>query len=146
MRIIIKDLNELEDFANKFASKLQKGDAICLNGELGSGKTQFVALCAKKLGYEDEVTSPTFCFMNEYQISQDFSIYHFDLYRLNDPSELSEIGFDDFGYNPESGISFIEWSSLFSEDMPDDAINIDFYGHGSEPRTLHISGTCRLVL
>ena len=138
MIVKIKDLEDLSDFAQDFAKRIKVGDTVCLNGELGSGKTQFVKLVAKHLGYKGEVSSPTFCFMNEYEIEDEFSLYHFDLYRLDDSTELSEIGFDEYGYSPHSGISFIEWSDKFEEEMPEGAIKMLFFGHGDEERKIEI--------
>lgn len=140
MEIKIKDLSELNDFANKFAKSLKAGDTICLDGELGSGKTQFVRFVGVALGVKCDISSPTFCFMNEYKTSSNLNLYHFDLYRLDDESQLSEIGFDEFGFSPSGGVSFIEWSKKFGDDMPEDAIHLQFFGHGSQERRILIDG------
>ena len=101
--------------------KLHEGTVVCLDGDLGAGKTLFVQNVAKMLGVEGEVTSPTFNLMNVYEgICR---VYHFDLYRLENAAELEDIGFYEYTEDPD-GIVFIEWSDKFPEELPDDYLSI----------------------
>lgn len=98
---------------------ISKGDVIGLNGELGSGKTVFVKGVAGYFSVKDTVSSPTYLIVNEYKgihpVSKiNLNIYHFDFYRINDPSELEIIGFKEYLKN-ENSISIIEWSRLAEE-------------------------------
>ena len=136
MIFTVSDIDDLDALAGKFASSLQAGDTILLDGELGSGKTEFVRHVAKHLGVEADVTSPTFCFLNSYDTNAGFKLHHFDVYRLSSEDELSDVGFDECGYNPTDGVAFIEWASKFSEVMPEDALQLNFSGQGDDPREI----------
>ena len=81
--LICKNENETREFAKNLASILKKGDVIVLSGELGAGKTKFVEGILEHFNLQDEISSPTFTIVNEYQ-NDEINIYHFDLYRLSD--------------------------------------------------------------
>ncbi len=92
--------------AGRFAKNLKPGDVVFVQGELGAGKTVFVKGVAKAFKVDPhEVSSPTFVLMNHYQGT--VPLYHFDLYRLENPEELKTVPLDDFLYG--QGISMIEW-------------------------------------
>lgn len=136
MQFRVSNIEELDALAFKLASSLQVYDTVLLDGELGSGKTEFVRRVAKHLGVKDEITSPTFCFLNTYDTSRGFKLHHFDVYRLNSEDELSDVGFDECGYNPADGVAFIEWASKFPQAMPRDALQLNFRGQGDDPREI----------
>ena len=100
---------------------LKAGDVICLTGDLGAGKTLFTQGIAAGLDINDPVTSPTFAIMNVYSGRQDF--YHFDLYRLDHPEDLADIGFDE--YVGGQGVAVIEWPDRFPEQMPREAVFLE---------------------
>ncbi|MDE7191413.1 MAG: tRNA (adenosine(37)-N6)-threonylcarbamoyltransferase complex ATPase subunit type 1 TsaE [Clostridia bacterium] len=109
----------LEDtayLAQKIAERLNGGEVILLNGQLGAGKTTFTKCLAKSLGVKDTVTSPTFAFMKEY--SGRLPLYHFDLYRVADEDELYELGLNEYLYM--DGVCVIEWNKF--EGVPDPII------------------------
>lgn len=108
--------------AKKIADIIQPGTAICLNGDLGAGKTLFVQSLARALGVEGEVTSPTFNLMNIYEGKM--RIFHFDLYRLEQEYELEEIGFYDYVEEPE-GLVLIEWAEKFMDCLPENYISLE---------------------
>jgi tRNA threonylcarbamoyladenosine biosynthesis protein TsaE len=91
-----------------FANNLLGGEIITLEGDLGAGKTVFTKGVALGLKIEDIVTSPTFTIMNMY-LGEKLNLYHFDMYRLNDESELRELGFDEYIGN-KNGVSCVEWA------------------------------------
>lgn len=107
--------------AKEFAKTVKKGDIICLNGDLGAGKTAFVSGFAKGLEYKGYVSSPTFAIVNEYKA--DIMIYHFDVYRINDIDEMYDIGIDDYLFS--DGICIIEWPQRIKELLGDNVININ---------------------
>ena len=108
------------ELARRLAGVLRPGTVICLDGDLGAGKTLFVQNLATSLGVQGEVTSPTFNLMNLYEDGR-LPLVHFDLYRLEQEYELDEIGFYDYVENPD-GLVLIEWAEKFPECLPEDHI------------------------
>lgn len=90
------------------------GFVVCLEGDLGTGKTHFTKGFCKGAGVNENVNSPTFTIVNEY--AGNMPIFHFDAYRIDDPSELNEIGFDEYIYG--EGACIIEWADLIKEVLP----------------------------
>lgn len=122
-KFISKCEQDTIDFASKFASKLNKKDIIVLSGELGSGKTKFVQGVLKYFGLENQISSPTFTIVNEYN-SEPYPIYHFDVYRLADVDEFYAMGGEEYF---ENGICLIEWGEIIEEILPSDYIKITFH-------------------
>ena len=107
--------------ASNFAKTLSRGDIVLLDGDLGAGKTVFVKGVANAFSNGKVVAvSPTFVIVNVYDT--DPEIYHFDLYRINDVSELDAIGAEEYFYG--DGISFVEWSERADGMFPSSAIKI----------------------
>ena len=111
---------ETENIAKAFAKTLKKGDVVCINGDLGSGKTAFTAGLAKGMGITDVISSPTFTIVN--CPSGDMPLYHFDVYRISDSSEMYDIGFDE--YISGDGVSVIEWAEIISDILPEERYDI----------------------
>ncbi len=130
MKVKIKSLNDLKKLAKIFAEISQNKMFYGLIGELGAGKTQFVKFFVKAIGGdEDEVVSPTFTILNEYD-TEKFKIYHFDFYRLEKFEELEDIGF--FEIIELDGIVFVEWIDKILECLPEKYILLKFYVKNSE--------------
>ena len=110
------------NFANSFASKLNSHSIVVLSGDLGSGKTKFTEGVLKYFGLEDEISSPTFTIVNEYDANNQ-KIYHFDLYRLSDIDEFYAIGGEEYLQN---GICIFEWGEMIEEILPSEYIKITF--------------------
>lgn len=121
MEFISNSRQETIEIAKKFASTVKKGDIICLNGDLGAGKTAFTSGFAAGLGYKGYVSSPTFALINEYE--GDFAIYHFDVYRIDESVEMFDIGLDDYLFG--DGVCIIEWAERIKELLPDNVINVN---------------------
>ena len=92
------------------------GDVICLNGDLGVGKTVFTQGFADGLAITEPVNSPTFTIVQEYHDGR-LPLYHFDVYRIGDISEMDEVGYEDYFFG--EGVCLIEWSNLIEEILPD---------------------------
>lgn len=92
------------------------GDVICLNGDLGVGKTVFTQGFAAGLAITEPVNSPTFTIVQEYHDGR-LPLYHFDVYRIGDISEMDEVGYEDYFFG--EGVCLIEWSNLIEEILPD---------------------------
>jgi tRNA threonylcarbamoyladenosine biosynthesis protein TsaE len=104
-----------------FAGDVKPGDVIVLNGELGAGKTFFVKQAASMWGINN-VSSPSFAIVNSY--NGDFTVYHFDFYRIKNPAELFDIGFNDY-LNDSQSVMFIEWGMLVPEILPEPRLEIN---------------------
>ena len=113
---------DTKNFAKLLASHLDKNDVIVLTGDLGSGKTKFVEGILSHFGLENEISSPTFTIVNEYEKNKT-KIYHFDVYRLEDSSEFYEIGGEEYF---ENGICLIEWGELIQDALPKEYLHITF--------------------
>lgn len=122
MNIITTSEQETINLGKKIASELKQGMIIILSGDLGSGKTKLTEGILTYFGLQDEISSPTFTIVNEYN-TQDLNIYHFDVYRLADIDEFSAIGGEEYF---EKGACIIEWGELIEEILPKDYIKINF--------------------
>lgn len=116
-----RSIYDTMELAENIESEKFPGMVICLDGELGSGKTVFVKGFAKSLGITENITSPTFNLIKEYE-SGELPLYHMDVYRLEGKCET--IGFDD--YFKKEGICIIEWSDMICDCLPEERLQIDF--------------------
>jgi len=114
---IIESSSEKDTFELGFTmgQEAKPGDVCTLIGDLGVGKTVFTQGFAKGLGVEDNVCSPTFTIVQEYNEGR-MPFYHFDVYRIGDVSEMDEIGYEEYVYG--EGVSLIEWANLIEEILP----------------------------
>lgn len=132
--------NDTFEIAKNIAKELKKGSIVCLDGELGVGKTIFAKGFAKGLGIEDDITSPTFTLVQSYE-SLDNVLHHFDVYRISDESEMDEIGYEEYFFS--DAICLIEWSSLIPDLIPKNAIHISIekdMEKGFDYRNINIEG------
>jgi tRNA threonylcarbamoyladenosine biosynthesis protein TsaE len=137
LEIRINGLKETEDFGIKLGRLLEPGDIVCLNGELGAGKTTMTKSIGIGLGVEEYITSPTFTLINQYRGRM--PVYHFDVYRLENVEELYDLGFDEYFFG--NGVCIIEWAEKIERMLPEDRLVIDIKnGKNIDERTLHISG------
>ncbi len=104
----------------KLGNILKPGDVIWLSGDLGTGKTAFTNGIAKALEIDAYITSPTFNLVNEYEGR--LPLYHFDVYRIADPDEMFDIGFDEYLNN--GGVTVIEWGEQIAEILPSEIIRV----------------------
>ncbi len=103
---------ETEVFAREYAKNLKRGDVLLLEGEMGAGKTAFAKGLAKGLGITEEVTSPTYAYMNDY----DGRLFHYDCYRIESVAQAESLGLAD--YFDMGGICLIEWSQNIAPLLP----------------------------
>ena len=121
MEIRLNSLEQTEGFGIKLGKLLKGGDIVCLNGELGAGKTTLTKSIGLGLGVNDYITSPTFALINEYKGI--VPVYHFDVYRLENVEELYDLGFDEYFYS--NGVSIIEWAEKIERLLPKERIEWD---------------------
>ena len=121
MEFISRSLDDTTKFARKFARTLKSGDIVLLYGDLGAGKTAFSkGVVAELSDNKLFAVSPTFVIVNVYETNP--KIYHFDLYRIEDESELQAIGAEEYFYG--EGISLVEWPQRVEGYFPEDVIRV----------------------
>jgi tRNA threonylcarbamoyladenosine biosynthesis protein TsaE len=124
---------ETELFGREFARNVSKGEIIALQGELGSGKTQFVKGFVAGVGSNAAVTSPTFTLLHEYGGGR-IPVYHFDFFRLEDRRSAERLGVDDYFFG--EGTAIIEWADKFPELIPSSAHWILFQTKSESQRAI----------
>ena len=119
---VIETFDEKETLAlgERLGREAESGDILLLEGDLGVGKTVLARGVARGLGISEPVTSPTFTIVHEYEGRR--KLYHFDVYRIGDPDEMIDIGFEEYLYG--EGVCLIEWPSRVEELLPETAIRI----------------------
>jgi tRNA threonylcarbamoyladenosine biosynthesis protein TsaE len=132
---------ETERLGATLAEKLQQGDVLALYGTLGSGKTTFVRGLARELGITEPIRSPTFTLIHEYPLpDQRARLYHIDLYRLENPEQVHELGLEELF---PKGITVIEWADRAPNLLPDDRIEIHFEVSEGDTRQIMLSKPTR---
>ena len=123
MQIISQSVNDTIKIGKAISKNLKIGDIICLFGQLGSGKTVLSKGIASGMGIKkSEVTSPSFVLIRRY-CGRKFSLYHFDLYRLKAPSEILDLGYEEYLY--AEGVSIIEWADRLKYLLPKEYLKIE---------------------
>ena len=130
-----KNTEETVNLGKRLAGVLEKGDIVCLFGDLGSGKTTFTKGIAKGLKIKEElVNSPSFILMNEYDGK--FPLFHFDLYRIDNVREVFAIGYEEFLY--DDGVAVVEWAQRLGEFLPKDYLKVQFFHKKENERVIKI--------
>lgn len=124
----------------RLAALLKRGGIIALRGPLGAGKTCFIKGIAEGLGVEEEITSPTYTIVSEYECFPDTGpsvpLYHIDAYRIKGNEDFTAIGGEDILFG--NGISVIEWSENIPGFIPPEALRVDIELKEGEKRLIHI--------
>ena len=120
-KITSHDMNDTLLLAQNIESEKFPNMVICLNGELGTGKTVFVKGFAAALGIKDPITSPTFNIVKEYP-NGELPLYHMDVYRLEDNKD--NIGLTD--YFNKGGVTIIEWADMIEDELPSERLDLEF--------------------
>jgi len=133
--IITNSPEQTFSLAEELGKGLRGGEVICLSGELGAGKTVFARGLGWGLGIKEEITSPTFTLIHEYEsLTAGLKFIHMDLYRLVYPEEAEILGVSD--YFREDCICLIEWPEIIDDILPVDRLEIKIEGSGELPRTV----------
>ena len=122
--IIVVDTNSAEEtfaLGEQMGKECAPGQVYTLNGDLGVGKTVFIQGVAKGLGIDEPVNSPTFTILQVYEEGR-LPFYHFDVYRIADPEEMDEIGYEDYFFGP--GVCLIEWATLIEDLLPQEVMHV----------------------
>ncbi|MFA4990122.1 MAG: tRNA (adenosine(37)-N6)-threonylcarbamoyltransferase complex ATPase subunit type 1 TsaE [Candidatus Omnitrophota bacterium] len=137
MQIISRSVKETLNLGRLLAGHLQAGDIICLEGELGSGKTVFSKGIAEGLGVNKaKVTSSSFILIREH-LEGRIPLYHFDLYRLKDPGDIAAVGYEEYFYG--EGVAVIEWAEKLDYLRPKEHLMVELSYRGKNARRLKFS-------
>ncbi len=132
-RLTMRSEMETIEFAQNLESEKFPNMVICLNGELGSGKTMFTKAFANALGIDENVTSPTFNIIKEYD--GELPLYHMDVYRLDGNTE--GVGIEE--YFTKDGVVIIEWANTIKDILPEERLDIKFKVAGENSRILLVT-------
>ena len=133
-KYVADDEMETIALAENIESEHFPGMVICLNGELGSGKTVFTKAFANALGIEDDVTSPTFNIIKEYPDGE-LPLYHMDVYRLD--GNIKDVPIEE--YFDKGGVTIIEWAEMITDNLPEERLDIDIKVTGEDTRVFIIT-------
>ena len=120
-QIKIDSLSELSDVAREIIESLQGRTVVLFRGEMGAGKTTLISRIVEELGAEDNVTSPTFAIVNQYE-GTECRIYHFDFYRIERLEEAYDFGYEEYFYSGD--LCLVEWPEKIEPLLPEDAMQV----------------------
>ena len=136
MKSQILTFDEIDRLAVKVAENMKKGGCIGLIGDLGAGKTTFTKKICKYYGIEENIKSPTFTYVIGYT-SGSVNVYRFDAYRIINPEEIYEIGFEDY-VGEDGSVIIVEWANNISDEMPEDTVYIEIEHNDENTRKVSI--------
>ena len=119
----INNIEELSKVSDLLISWRDKSNIVAFYGNMGAGKTTLIKNLCSKLGVQDEVNSPTFALVNEYQTDTLDSVFHFDFYRIKSLEEVFDIGYEDYFYG--GSLCLLEWPELIDPLMPEHFIKVE---------------------
>ena len=136
MKINLNNLKDTERLGKIISKSMEKGTLICLDGDLGVGKTALTQFIAKEFGVKEYIVSPTFTIIKEYNGKLPF--YHMDVYRIGSEEDMYDLGWDEYIYS--EGVTVIEWSDLIEGILPEERINIEIKRIDDDKREINIKG------
>ncbi|MBE6112159.1 MAG: tRNA (adenosine(37)-N6)-threonylcarbamoyltransferase complex ATPase subunit type 1 TsaE [Peptococcaceae bacterium] len=122
IKIITKTPQELEYLGERMAQLVEPGDFIALDGDLGAGKTLLTQGLARGLAVTEEIVSPTFTIIHEYESGR-LPLYHMDVYRLKQPEEMYDLGYEEYFYG--EGVTVVEWAQIIEPLLPDEYLGME---------------------
>lgn len=122
IKIVTKTPQELSYLGERMAQLVQPGDFIALDGDLGTGKTLLTQGLAQGLHIVEDISSPTFTIIHEYESGR-LPLYHMDVYRLKQPEDLYDLGYEEYFYG--EGVTVVEWAQIVAPLLPDAYLGIE---------------------
>lgn len=135
-RLAIDSEDQLHEVAEALLDSLDGRTVVALRGEMGAGKTTLVRAVAEQLGASDQVSSPTFALVNQYEGAERERIFHFDFYRIEDEREAFDLGYEEYFYSGD--LCFVEWPEKIEGLMPDSVMEVRITVEGSTERSFEI--------
>ena len=125
----VDHIDQLKDVAQQIIPQLKPGTVVCFRGEMGTGKTTFIKVLLQEMGVRENIDSPTFALVNEYELPDKTLVFHFDLYRINSPQEALDIGFEE--YLDRDALCLIEWPDVVGDFLPEDRVEVSIEDNGN---------------
>lgn len=138
--LMLSNLTETAALGARIAAALRPGDAIALGGDLGAGKTTLARAILTALGVRENMPSPTFTLVQRYDTPGGLTVHHYDLYRIEHPEEIDELGLDEA---LSEGAVLIEWPERAGDRLPADVLNLSLTMIDAQSRQADISGPVR---
>lgn len=138
--LVLTNLADTAALGARIAARLRPGDAIALGGDLGAGKTTLARAILTALGVTEKMPSPTFTLVQRYDTPNGLTVHHYDLYRIEAPDEIEELGLDDA---IEEGAVLIEWPERAGSRLPDPVLNLSLTMIDAQSRRAEVSGPVR---
>ena len=135
--IHIDSEEQLREVAEALLESLEGRTVVALRGEMGAGKTTLIRAVAEALGAEDQVTSPTFALVNQYEGANAERIFHFDFYRIDDVREAFDLGYEEYFYSGD--LCFVEWPEKIEQLLPEELVMVRITVDGPTERTFEIA-------
>lgn len=137
MRTIhINSEDQLREVADALLESLDGRTVVALRGEMGAGKTTLIRTLAERLGVEDQVTSPTFALVNQYETAAGERLFHFDFYRIDDEREAFDLGYEEYFYSGD--LCLVEWPEKIERLLPDEVVEVRITVTAPDERTFEI--------
>lgn len=136
MKITVNNLQDTEKIGKIISRCLEKGTVLCLDGDLGAGKTAITQFIAREFGVKEYITSPTFNIIKEYEGRLPF--YHMDVYRIESEDDMYDLGYDEYIYS--EGVTVIEWSEKIRGILPEERIDVKIDRIDDNKRIMTIEG------
>ena len=121
-RISIDSEEGLREVAEALLESLDGRTVVALRGEMGAGKTTLIRAVAEAMGVEDQVTSPTFALVNQYEGAGGERLFHFDFYRIDDVREAYDLGYEEYFYSGD--LCFVEWPEKIEALLPEEVVEV----------------------
>jgi tRNA threonylcarbamoyladenosine biosynthesis protein TsaE len=128
--------NDLISISTDFLNLIEDHKVFAFKGEMGAGKTTFISYLAKAMGIEDDVSSPTYGYVNEYESPFYGTVYHFDLYRIEREDEAYDIGIEEYIYG--ENIVFLEWAENIHNLLPEDCVWVNITKDDQDGREIEV--------
>ena len=135
--ISIHSEEELPEVADALLDALNGRTVVALRGEMGAGKTTLIRAVADALGVEDQVTSPTFALVNQYEGANGERLFHFDFYRIDDEREAFDLGYEEYFYSGD--LCFVEWPEKIESLLPEEVVEVKIRVDSPTERTFVIA-------
>lgn len=122
MELKIDTLKDIDRIAEEFIKSIGDNKVLAFYGKMGAGKTTFIKALCKQFNVIDQVTSPTFAIVNDYETQNNSHIYHFDFYRIKNLEEAYDFGYEDYFYS--GNLCLIEWPELVEPILPQNTLEV----------------------